>query len=81
MIMDRIYCYEYNIEDLQKLHTKQLLNLLRGIRKGNWECEYCKNKICNKNRDIIKQLLSTRPHIMNKKESKEHRKALIKQGK
>ncbi len=28
----------------EKLHTKQLLNLLHGIRT-NWECEYCENKI------------------------------------
>ncbi len=72
-------------EDLNKLHTKQLLNKLNSMRRCNFdefqnnECEQCMfNR--NKNRENIKSILTDRPHIMNKKESKEHRKLLKKIG-
>lgn len=73
-------------ETLEKLHTKQLLNRLRGHYLSTSCYEYCKNaSICSKinreNIELIKDILKDRPHILNKKESKELRKARIKKGK
>lgn len=76
----------YKKENLEKLHTKQLLKM----RKSNYiyldMCECCNHRIeCLRikeyNKRLLKEILSTRPHIMNKKESKAYRKAKIHEGK
>lgn len=74
-----------NKEDLEKLHTKQLLNKLNEQRFGSFDCEFCPyDSICfktaTKNKMMLKEILKTRPHIMSKKESREYRKAKIKKG-
>lgn len=79
----------YLKEDLEKLHTKQLLNLLRSL-VGCSECVECYDFEKKKfykcaitkayNKQIIKEILASRPHVMNKQESKEHRKMLKKKG-
>lgn len=77
-----------NKNDLEKLHTKQLLKKLRGhnICLSTYCYEYCKNSsICSKIKDenvaLLRDILKNRPHVPNKKESKELRKARIKKGK
>jgi hypothetical protein len=72
-------------EDLEHLHTKQLLDKLNEQRYSSYDCEFCPNtsrcyKIARENRNILKAILKTRPHVMSKKESKEYRKAKIKKG-
>lgn len=75
-------------EELEKLHTKQLLNMLRQTNRIHFyeyccDCEDYYN--CKKNYtkyiSMLKEILATRPHIPNKKESKAIRIAKIKKGK
>ena len=87
---DFTYAYTQDeIKDLEKLHTKQLLNKKRGLYLAGDVCQDCCGYLkecddCFKNfyfnLDILKSILSTREHILNKKESKELRKAKIKKG-
>lgn len=78
---------KYDYDDLNKLHTKQLLKKLNAQRK--WGCDEwcgCENiAICkehhNYNVNLVKEILKTRPHILNKQESKQLRKEKIKNGK
>lgn len=64
--------------DYSKLHTKQLLNLLEGFRKGyspfeeqiNFELES----------KAVRAELAGRPHIPNKAEAKVIRQAAAKKG-
>ena len=72
-------------EEYEKMHTKQLLKWLNATRTYlEWacldSCTDCSN--CPKiiNRKIIKDILATRPHIPNKKESKQIRIERIKRG-
>ena len=84
------YAYtEEEIKELEKLHTKQLLNKKRGLyvagdfcRDCCGDCDECKQCMQNEkfNKEILKSILATREHILNKKESKELRKAKIKKG-
>ena len=80
---------EEEIKNLEKLHTKQLLNKKRGLYIAGDICidscgdlAECKDCFNNEkfNLSILKNILSTREHIPNKKESKELRKAKIKKG-
>lgn len=79
-------------EELEKLHTKQLLKW--EYRGGGWsvsaddwfcdiencvECKQCYEN-CQHNSEIVKSILATREHISNKKESKQLRKERIKRG-
>lgn len=70
------------IEDLEKLHTKQLLSKLFGVRARMGRIEYdsffdlSENKswnILNKYKKLIKQVLSTREHVPNKVEARKIR--------
>lgn len=65
-------------EQLEKLHTRQLLVLLKQSRRCcEWQCG-SPNCIDNQHEhsvEEIKEILKTRPHVMNKKESYEYRKA------
>ena len=87
---DFTYAYtQEEIKDLEKLHTKQLLNKKRGLylagdfcRDYCGDCDECNQCMQNEkfNKEILKSILATREHILNKKESKELRKARIKKG-
>lgn len=76
-----------NETECNKLHTKQLLNKLRTL-KGNPPSQcmgFCSNysecsKIHEHNYNLVKEILSTREHVLNKQESKRLRKEKIKQG-
>ena len=75
-------------EELEKLHTKQLLNsrITHYPRCEDYHyntCRYwgeCKKEFDDFNK-LVKEILATRPHIPNKKESKAIRKERIKRGK
>lgn len=76
-----------NITELENLHSKQLLKMLRSIHKGCSDsvsddavCKECFSNIIY-DRSVLKSILSTREHILTKQESKEKRKALIRKGK
>jgi hypothetical protein len=69
------------IENLEQYHTKQLLKILKMVRHINWNrpngydwdyIEILKNK--------LREILSTREHVPNKKESREIRLEKIKHG-
>ena len=79
---------EFTKEQLEKYHTKQLIKILRAqSRQLDLSCaDGCKyfltcKKIIEKNIILLKEILATRPHIPNKKESKAIRKAKKKNGK
>lgn len=69
-------------EQMQKMHTRQLLAELRDTY--TWGCEYCWNdedwNQLRHYRDQLRAILATREHIPNKKESKTIRKARKKKG-
>lgn len=71
----------YTKEEMKKLYTAQLLKQLRdsyGWHEYDWTPEdYARNEEYRKE---LKEVLATRPHLPNKKESKENRKAKIKKG-
>lgn len=76
--------------ELEKLHTKQLLQW--SYRSGgtgmlDYGCspDYCKEcVICfetiRQNKALVKEILATREHVLNKQESKAFRKQKIRQG-
>lgn len=70
-------------EFFKTIHTKQLLNKLRDMDHYS-SCSWCQDEQCfantEENRAFLKSILATRPHIMNKQESKEYRKAKKKKG-
>jgi len=77
----------YDENEYKKLHTKQLLKELDGLRKSNPAncCFCCSNwrkcdKINEENMNMIRKILATREHVLNKKESKQLRKERIKRG-
>ena len=90
--MEQIYCMyapkAFKKEKLQNFHTKQLLNW-NNFRSGRefyaaYRCETCElldkcYQIQKHNREMVKQELSTRPHILNKKEGKELRRKMAKE--
>lgn len=91
IVFDTIY--DKNIEDcislidpetIKKYHTKQLLECLHEQHVYTEYCECCRSHSCmvkhHMNADIIKAELAKRPHIPNKKESKENRKQAKKAG-
>ena len=73
-------------EELEKLHTKQLLD--RRIFStypcySDIQCPHyaeCMRGL-EEEQALIKEILTTRPHVPNKKESKRIRKEKIKRGK
>lgn len=75
-------------EELEKLHTKQLLRsrITHYPRCDNYyydRCRYwteCKKEFDDFNK-LVKEILATREHIPNKHESKMLRKERIKRGK
>ena len=80
----------WNKNELEKLHTKQLLKLRHGGLL-EWQdssgsccelCEYGEKCIANikQNKIIVKSILAAREHVLNKKESQAKRKALKKKG-
>ena len=90
-------CYDFqkryseaDVEALEKKHTKQLLKERNSfyINTGNcydWcgdleGCSECRSNI-EFNKAVIKRLLATREHVLNKQESKALRKQRIKEGK
>ena len=82
-------CGKYTQEDidnLNKLHTKQLLNCLNNCsyRRGGVDCDYCSQSLMNcngkKNKQVLLDILATREHVPNKAESKRNRKQNIKRG-
>ena len=72
----------YTPEQMEKMHTRQLLKELR--RTHSYGCECCwgdedwKQLYCYRNQ--LKAVLATREHIPNKQESKALRKARKKKG-
>lgn len=75
---------------LNQMHTKQLLKKRDGLycvsefcadccSREDPECLACWANL-RYNKEQIKQILATREHILNKKESKELRKQRIRQG-
>lgn len=78
---------EYPIELLQKLHTRQLINLLRkgdyypycscGYRSCDYDVHISKERASIAN---IKQVLATREHVPSRAESKRARIERIKRG-
>ena len=66
--------------ELEKLHTKQLLHRLRCTYTLAWDYSEEELEDFQKERSIIKEILATRPHVMNKQESKAYRKMKIKKG-
>lgn len=80
----------WNKNELEKLHTKQLLKLRHGGLL-EWQdssgsccelCEYGEKCMANikQNKTTVKSILATREHVLNKKESQARRKALKKKG-
>ncbi len=72
------------IAELEKLHTKALLKLLKESR---YWCPYgCEPNTCDDSEEkeypteLIKEVLKTREHIPNKKEAKALRQAAAKKG-
>lgn len=62
--------------DLKTIHTKVLLNWLKGARRG---CYYgTENEVPSNWMDSLKTELATRPHIPNKKEGKKLRQEAAK---
>ena len=75
-------------EELEKMHTKKLLHwgyrsggiiAWSGCNNGSEACRLCR-KHREANRALVKEILATREHIPNKKESKQLRKERIKRG-
>ena len=73
----------YTPEQMEKMHTRQLLKELR--RTHSYGCECCQGdedwKQLHCYRNQLKAVLATREHIPNKQESKALRKARKKKGK
>jgi hypothetical protein len=76
-----------NEHECRKLHTKQLLDTLRCFTANPpFECMgFCTNySECatthEYNINLVKEILSTREHVLNKQESKALRKEKIKRG-
>ncbi len=76
-----------NKQECEKLHTKQLLNKLRDFTANPpFKCMgFCTNynkcvKTHEHNISLVKEILSTREHVLNKQESKALRKEKIKRG-
>ena len=61
-----------------KLHTKQLLNLLAGYRRGYSPFE--EQIDFDKESELVREELAKRPHIPNKTESRAIRQAAAKKG-
>ncbi len=65
--------------NLEKLHTKHLLSRLNQIRAIPWcDCGCWRTEdweAAKPEFEAIKEVLKTRPHIRNKKEAYEYRKA------
>ena len=83
---------EDEIQALEKMHTKQLLNERNRLYHVSEYCTDCccdrydnECKQCGNNRDFnrrqVKRVLATREHVLNKQESRALRKARIKRGK
>lgn len=72
----------YTQEQMEKMHTRQVLRELR--RTYTYGCEYCWGdedwKQLHYYRNQLKAVLATREHIPNKQESKAIRKARKKKG-
>ena len=72
----------YTPEQMEKMHTRQLLKELR--RTHSYGCEYCWKdedwKQLRYYRRQLKAVLATREHIPNKQESKKMRIARKKKG-
>ncbi len=81
---------EFSAADLEKFHTKQLLKMRQdfpgddgwhertcGCCPRDAECEVIRRK----NHEALRAVLATRPHVLNKQESKARRKQRKKQGK
>lgn len=72
----------YSFDELQNLKTRQLLKELNNTR--HWGCSYCWTKEDWRDlsfyQTMIKEVLATREHIPNKKESKLIRRMKIKKG-
>lgn len=80
----------WNRSELEKLHTRQLLQWSyrsggTGMLDYNCSPDYCKEceacfETVRQNKALVKEILATREHIPNKQESKVLRKQKIKQG-
>ncbi len=82
---------EADVEALESMHTKQLLNERNHLYHVS---EYCADCCCDKydeecercgnnhefNMAQVKRILATREHVLNKQESKALRKQRIKEG-
>lgn len=79
---DEGYGYErYDRDELNRLHTRQLLKILRNTYAWEYDSWGSKLQIAiEQYRNDIKKVLSTREHIPNKIESKLIRKQKIKRG-
>ena len=76
-----------SFEDFDKFHTKQLMDMRYNPPYAAYEyyCESCsaEEQCCEnreKNQQALREVLATRPHVLNKKESKELRRNRKKQG-
>jgi len=63
---------QYNKDDFEKLHTKQLLGILNQTRRWNittlGSSDLLKKVVSH--RDVLKSVLETRPHVPNKQEAR-----------
>ena len=75
-------------EEFDKYHTKQLMDMRHNEPYPSY-CEYtceccCAEEECSANRGknykTLREVLATRPHVLNKQESKALRKQRKKQG-
>lgn len=64
--------------DYSKLHTKQLLSLLAGYRRGYSPFEEQIDFVVES--DLVRAELAGRPHVPNKAEAKALRQASAKKG-
>lgn len=81
---------EFSAADFEKFHTKQLLKMRYSFPGDDgWHehtCGCCpRDEECEavrkKNAETLRGVLATRPHVLNKQESKARRKQRKKQGK
>lgn len=76
---------DYTKEELKEIHTKLLLGIFNDVRARRHQKEaivetYTREiEFDNAYMEIIREELSTRPHIPNKKEAKELRKGKPKE--
>jgi len=70
------------LEDLEKMHTRELLGILQALRSNynyNWWDE--RDELLDDFKNLVKSVLATREHIPNKLEAKKIRQEKAKRKK